>query len=119
MPDFEEDLPLGQLPNWGSTPEAERPGGALYFSGFMNPRLALNPLAHLRMQAFLQALLQEITIEAAAQGIFFTDTQSDVTTPQYGYLGQMMLAFPGARYRISLERDVFLREATRLPADDA
>lgn len=119
VPDFREDLPLGMMPNWGSTPEDERPGDVLYFAGFMNTQLGFNPLAHLRMQAFLQELLQDIIIDAAAQGIFFTDTHGDVTTPQYGYLGQMMLPFPGARYRLSLDRDIFLTEATRLPANSA
>jgi hypothetical protein len=115
-------VPLGRLPNWGNTPENADPGDVLYLQGFMNPALVQNQFAtnfidgaRVRMQVFLSILLQEIIIDASAQGIHFTDTQRDVTTPQYGYMGQAMLPFPGARYRISLDRDIFLREATRPP----
>lgn len=130
VPEFSPGVPLGQLPSWGNRTGAQNIDRAsiLSFSGLMNLELLYDgglqsQNARLQMHGFLMRLLHQLIIEAREYGIHFVDQQLDVTIPvqtAFGFHTQIMTTFvplSGARYRIYLDRDVFLRAAARLPDD--
>lgn len=130
VPEFSPGVPLGQLPSWGNRTGNRSIDHAsiLKFSGLMNLDLLYyaglqSQTARLKMHVFLTRILHQFIIEAREYGIHFVDQQLDVTTPVNTAFGAQTMTtfFPlfGARYRIYLDRDVFLRAAVGLPDDDS
>jgi hypothetical protein len=81
----------------------------LELNGYMNPTLWLNPLAVQMMYNYLDGVRSRLTVEARAFGIHFVDQGTEITSPDNGQLTNV----PGGRYRIHLDKNVFLARRQR------
>lgn len=81
----------------------------LELTGYLNPTLTENPLAIEMLYDYLDGVRSRLIVEAREFGIHFVDQGTEVTIP----VGGEMRNIPGARYRIHLDKQVFL-ESRRL-----